>query len=144
VGGWRYCALLYEEIQNLVNDSLVLDPGFTTSAAMDQIINSNQITNEDGVTDSPWYWSGTPHIRQDGSGTSAVCLCFSRAMGYRNNGWLDVHGASTQRIDRKDGDFIVYNYVTDGYYFGSSPQGDAPLTNQAIDINTHDGLSLNI
>ncbi|MEW8383985.1 MAG: hypothetical protein AB2704_19200, partial [Candidatus Thiodiazotropha taylori] len=75
--------------------------------------------------DYPWFWSGTTHIRQDGSGSSAVYLCFGRAMGHMNNSWLDVHGAGAQRSDQKDGDFSAYTYVTDGYYFGISPQGDA-------------------
>jgi hypothetical protein len=100
-------------------------PSVTASAAIDPIFNSTQITNEDGVADYPWYWSGTTHIRQDGSGSSAVYLCFGRAMGYMNSSWLDVHGAGAQRSDRKDGDFSAYTYVDDGYYFGSSPQGDA-------------------
>ncbi|MES9972043.1 MAG: hypothetical protein ABW092_18570, partial [Candidatus Thiodiazotropha sp.] len=55
----------------------------------------------------------------------AVYICFGRAMGYMNSSWMDVHGAGAQRSDGKEADFSRYTYVTDGYYFGISPQGDA-------------------
>ncbi|MBW9269570.1 MAG: DUF1566 domain-containing protein [Candidatus Thiodiazotropha sp. (ex. Lucinisca nassula)] len=112
-----------KEMQSILDYSRA--PGVTASAAIDPIFNTTRITNEDGNEDYPWFWSGTTHIRQDGSGSSAVYLCFGRAMGYMNNSWLDVHGAGAQRSDQKDGDFSAYTYVTDGYYFGMSPQGDA-------------------
>ncbi|MEW8219979.1 MAG: DUF1566 domain-containing protein [Candidatus Thiodiazotropha taylori] len=112
-----------KEMQSILDYSRA--PSVTASAAINPIFNTTQITNEDGNEDYPWFWSGTTHIRQDGSGSSAVYLCFGRAMGYMNSSWLDVHGAGAQRSDQKDGDFSAYTYVTDGYYFGNSPQGDA-------------------
>jgi hypothetical protein len=38
---------------------------------------------------------------------------------------MDVHGAGAQRSDQKDGDFSSLTYVSDGYYYEPSPQGDA-------------------
>jgi hypothetical protein len=81
--------------------------------------------NEGGEVDYPWFWTGTTHIRSDGSGGSAVYLCFGRAIGYMNSTWMGVHGAGAQRSDTKEGEFSRYTYVTDGYYFAMSPQGDA-------------------
>ena len=47
------------------------------------------------------------------------------SMGYIGDEWIDVHGAGAQRSDRKGGDFSGYTYVSDGYYFEQSSQGDA-------------------
>ncbi|PUB79021.1 MAG: hypothetical protein DBO99_04965 [gamma proteobacterium symbiont of Ctena orbiculata] len=100
-------------------------PGATDSAAIDPVFNIAPIVNEGGESDYPWFWTGTTHIRSDGSGSSAVYLCFGRAMGYMNSTWMDVHGAGAQRSDGKEADFSRYSYASDGYYFDMSPQGDA-------------------
>lgn len=112
-----------KELQSLLDYSR--SPGTTASAAVDPVFLCTTITNEDGATDYPWYFSSTTHARQDGSGSTAAYVCFGRAMGYMNTQWMDVHGAGAQRSDSKVFDLTGYAYVTDGYYFTSSPQGDA-------------------
>ncbi|MCP4633841.1 MAG: DUF1566 domain-containing protein, partial [candidate division Zixibacteria bacterium] len=116
-----------KEMQSIVDYSRA--PDVTGSAAIDPIFNITEITNEAYSVDYPWFWTGTTHARDDGSGPGAVYICFGRAMGYFGppgmEEWIDVHGAGAQRSDQKDGNFSGYNYVPDGYYFGPSPQGDA-------------------
>ena len=112
-----------KEMQSIVNYSRA--PDATDSAAIDPVFNITQIINENMAIDYPWFWTGTTHVRSDGTGSSGVYICFGRAMGYMNGTWMDVHGAGAQRSDGKDGDFTRFTYVEDGYYFGMSPQGDA-------------------
>jgi hypothetical protein len=112
-----------KEMQSILDYSRA--PSATGTAAIDPVFNITQITNEDGMADYPWFWTGTTHIRSDGSAEEGVYICFGRALGYMNGNWLDVHGAGAQRSDRKDGNLGLYTYVTDGYYFAISPQGDA-------------------
>jgi hypothetical protein len=112
-----------KEMQSILDYSRA--PDATGSAAIDPVFNITQIINEGGQVDYPWFWTGTTHRRSDGSGRSAVYICFGRAMGYNMNTWMDVHGAGAQRSDGKDGNFSMYTYVSDGYYFAISPQGDA-------------------
>lgn len=112
-----------KELHSLVDYSQA--PGITGTAAIDSVFNITQITNEDGQPDYPWFWSSTTHARSDGNGSSAVYICFGRALGYEMGDWLDVHGAGAQRSDRKYADFSGYAYINDGYYFAMSPQGDA-------------------
>ncbi len=100
-------------------------PDATSSAAIDPLFNITEITNEGGEADYPWFWTGTTHVRADGTGSSGAYICFGRATGYVNTSWLDVHGAGAQRSDRKSGDFSGLTYEPDGYYFSQSPQGDA-------------------
>ncbi len=105
-----------KEMQNLVDYDR--GPDATGSAAIDPVFNITEITNEGGEVDYPWFWTGTTHLRADGSGASAVYICFGRALGYWNGEWQDVHGAGAQRSDSKLGD-------PDDYPFGHGPQGDA-------------------
>lgn len=100
-------------------------PDATGSAAIDPVFNITQITNEAGEIDYPWFWTGTTHVKSNGMGDAGVYICFGRAMGYMNGSWIDVHGAGAQRSDRKGGGFTGLTYVSDGYYFSQSPQGDA-------------------
>jgi arylsulfatase A-like enzyme len=101
-------------------------PGSSGTAAIDtNFFSCTQITNEGGQPDYPWYYTGTTHLRQDGSARAAVYLCFGRATGYFMGSWLDVHGAGAQRSENKVFDTAGYTYVPDGYYFTISPQGDA-------------------
>ena len=112
-----------KELQSIVDYSL--SPDSTGSAAIDPIFNVTQIINEAGNTDYPWYWSSTTHVKAGGEGDAAAYVCFGRALGYMMNAWIDVHGAGCQRSDPKDGDFSGYTFVSNGYYFPQSPQGDA-------------------
>jgi len=112
-----------KEMQSLLDYDRA--PDASNSAAIDPVFNITQITNEDGEADYPWFWTSTTHVRSNGSGIAGVYICFGRAMGYMNGEWLDVHGTGAQRSDQKGGDFSGYTYVSDGYYFAQSPQGDA-------------------
>lgn len=112
-----------KEMQSILDYSRA--PDATGSAAIDPVFNITKITNEQGEVDYPWFWTSTTHARSDGSGRSAVYICFGRALGYNRGAWMDVHGAGAQRSDQKDGDFRIYTYVPNGYYLAFSPQGDA-------------------
>lgn len=116
-----------KEMQSIVDYSR--GPDSTNSAAIDPVFNITEITNENGEVDYPWFWTSTTHARSSGDGPAAAYICFGRAMGYFGptgyEAWLDVHGAGAQRSDPKNGDFTEYYYEPDGYYFPSSPQGDA-------------------
>jgi len=112
-----------KELQSIVDYDR--SPDYTTSAAIDSVFDVTQITNEMGQVDYPWYWSNTTHISSDGQGRNAVYVCFGRGTGYMMGSWLDVHGAGCQRSDAKAGNFSGYTYISDGYYFGMAPQGDA-------------------
>jgi hypothetical protein len=112
-----------KEMQSILDYSRALDA--TNSAAIDPVFNITQITNEAGQADYPWFWTSTTHVRSNGDGSAGVYICFGRALGYMNNAWMDVHGAGAQRSDEKGGGFSGYTYVSDGYYFDQSPQGDA-------------------
>ena len=92
-------------------------PSYTNSAAIDEVFNVPQITDEAGETDYPWYWTSTTHY--DGPmPDKAVYICFGKALGYFMNEWQDVHGAGAQRSDYKEGD-------ASDYPEGHGPQGDA-------------------
>lgn len=112
-----------KEMQSILDYSRA--PDVTNSAAIDPIFHITQIVNEAGEVDYPCFWTGTTHVRSDGSGSAGAYVCFGRAMGYMQNAWMDVHGAGAQRSDPKGGDFGQYEYVSDGYYLFGSPQGDA-------------------
>jgi arylsulfatase A-like enzyme len=96
-------------------------PATTASAAINPIFNCTQITNEAGETDYPYYLSSTTFCSQTPTkGTNACYVSFGRAMGYMSvfGGWIDVHGAGSQRSDPKTGN--PADYPT-----GGGPQGDA-------------------
>jgi hypothetical protein len=108
-------------------------PDTTASAAIDPIFNCTSLTNEGGVTDFPWYWSGTTHAYYDGTGVWGACIPFGRAMGYENSTWNDVHGAGCQRSDPKGGSLSSYTYAApNGYYNTNAPQGDAVRINNYV------------
>jgi len=102
-----------KELQSIVD--YTRSPDTTGSAAINAIFSCTQITNEEGVADYPFYWTGTTLASWNGSGSAAAYIAFGRALGYMNSAWLDVHGAGAQRSDPKDG-------VPNPYGFG--PQGD--------------------
>ena len=103
-----------KELQSIVDYSR--SPGVTGSPAIDTSFNANQITNEAGEPDYPFYWTSTTHYGRIGGG-NAVYIAFGRALGFFQNEWMDVHGAGAQRSDPKTGD--PADFPT---YFG--PQGD--------------------
>ncbi|MFC1741138.1 DUF1566 domain-containing protein [Nanoarchaeota archaeon] len=104
-----------KELQSIVD--YTRSPDATSSAAIDPIFDTTDITNEAGKKDYPFFWTGTTHVNER-SADSAAYISFGRAMGYMNNVWLDVHGAGCQRSDPKSGD-------PDDYPTGHGPQGDA-------------------
>jgi hypothetical protein len=112
-----------KELQSIVDYSR--SPDATHSAAIDPVFNISQITNEAGETDYPWYWTSTTHLKANGMSDAAAYICFGRSLGYMNGAWIDVHGAGSQRSDQKRANFDRYTYVSDGFYFAQSPQGDA-------------------
>ncbi len=100
-------------------------PDTSNSAAIDEVFNCTQITNEGGEIDYPFYWSGTTHENwSNQSGGFASYVSFGRALGWMeeppmsgNHSLMDVHGAGAQRSDPKAGDPADYPY-------GNGPQGD--------------------
>jgi len=106
-----------KELQSLVD--YTRSPDTTTSAAIDPIFNSTQITNAAGQLDYPFYWSGTTFLRFDGSASAAVYVAFGRGLGSMDGtNVIDVHGAGCQRSDPKDGNAGDYPS------WGHGPQGD--------------------
>lgn len=117
-------------------------PKKTSSAAIDPIFNTTEITVEDGSKDYGYYWTSTTHKNTSAdNGTAAVYICFGEGMGFlpvREQGMspneiegmghssgtaddtyylTDVHGAGSQRSDFKVGDPADYPN-------GHGPQGD--------------------
>ena len=106
-----------KELQSIVDYQR--SPDTTGSAAIDSIFNASQITNEAGDADYPFYWSGTSHLRFDGTAFSAVYVAFGRGLGSMDGVTvIDVHGAGCQRSDPKYGDASEYPR------WGFGPQGD--------------------
>jgi hypothetical protein len=90
-----------KELQSIVD--YTRSPDTSDSAAIDPLFNVSEITNELGIKDYPFYWTGTTHIKSIGIGDMAAYISFGRALGYFNNRWTDVHGAGAQRSDPKSG-----------------------------------------
>ena len=112
-GDWRLPNV--KELQSIVD--YTRSPATSGSAAIDPVFDATAITNEAGAADFAFYWSGTTHASAAG-GSAAVYVAFGRSLGYMNGGWVDVHGAGSQRSDPKAGD--PADYPT-----GHGPQGDA-------------------
>lgn len=105
-----------KELQSIVDYSR--SPATTNSAAIHPLFNCTQIINEAGEADFPWYWSSTTHARMSSlSGSNAVYIAFGRSLG-NMNGWIDIHGAGSQRSDPKTGN-------PENFSDGHGPQGDA-------------------
>ncbi len=114
-GDWRLPNA--KELQSIVDYDRA--PDATGSAAIDPLFNVTGMTNEAGQADYPFYWTGTTHVRFDGSGTNAVYVAFGRGLGSLDGTTVvDVHGAGCQRADPKDGDPAAYPS------WGHGPQGD--------------------
>lgn len=102
-------------------------PATTNSAAIDPLFTSTQITNEGGQADYPFYWSSTTHIAYPGSVQFAAYMVFGRGLGNMDEfgGWIDVHGAGSQRSDPKTS-------VPADEVDGHGPQGDARRANNYV------------
>lgn len=89
-----------KELQSIVDYSR--SPATTKSAAIDPVFSSTKITDEAGKTDWGFYWTSTTHISTVNV-SDAVYIVFGRGMGYMQEygGWIDVHGAGSQRSDPK-------------------------------------------
>lgn len=106
-----------KELQSVLDYSR--SPDTTSSAAIDPLFNATMITNEAGLADYGFYWSGTTHANWTSNpGTNAAYMSFGRGLGYVDDVWTDIHGAGAQRSDPKSGD--ASDYPT-----GHGPQGDA-------------------
>ncbi|NNF22898.1 MAG: DUF1566 domain-containing protein, partial [Saprospiraceae bacterium] len=107
-----------KELQSIVD--YTRSPVSSNSAAINPIFDCTQITNEAGQNDYAFYWTSTTHANMSAnSGGAAVYVAFGRSPGNMNgNGWIDIHGAGSQRSDPKSGDPADY---ADGH----GPQGDA-------------------
>jgi len=101
-------------------------PATDGTAAIDPVFNCTGITDEEGGSDFPFYWSSTTHVNMSANnyGRWAAYLCFGTAYGYMTQPvppftttFMDVHGAGAQRSDPK------YDDGTD-YSSGHGPQGD--------------------
>ncbi|MBI5001171.1 MAG: DUF1566 domain-containing protein [Euryarchaeota archaeon] len=115
-----------KELQSIVD--YTRSPDTTISAAIDPLFTCTQITNEKGVADYPFYWTGTTHLstHPENSASAGVYVAFGRALGYMDpdgpgpasGSWVDVHGAGCQRSEFKQGNPADYPN-------GFGPQGDA-------------------
>lgn len=109
-----------KELPSLVDYSKT--PAADGVATIDSLFKSTSITNENGDTDFPFYWSGTTHATDGESdyGVAGAYVAFGRAMGYSEDldSWVDVHGAGAQRSDEKTWDGGDYST-------GDGPQYDA-------------------
>lgn len=105
-----------KELQSIVD--YTRSPATSNSAAIDPLFDCSQITNEAGQNDYGFYWSSTTHANMSNTpGGAAAYVAFGRSLG-NMNGWIDIHGAGSQRSDPKTGDPAEY---ADGF----GPQGDA-------------------
>ncbi|HCY86518.1 MAG TPA: DUF1566 domain-containing protein [Desulfobacteraceae bacterium] len=102
-----------KELQYIVD--YTRSPDTTNSAAIDPVFSATVITNEASQRDFAHYWTGTSLNDGPRPGSSAVTVCFGRAMGQMHGRVMDVHGAGAQRSDPKQGSSQI----------GRGPQGDA-------------------
>ena len=113
-GDWRLPNA--KELQSIVD--YTRSPDTTNSAALDAVFDATGITNEIGEDDYACYWTGTSHVREDGTAANAIYVAFGEGLGSMDGTTIiDVHGAGCQRSDPKDGDPGDYPAL-------SGPQGD--------------------
>jgi len=121
-----------KELQSIVDYTLSPDTTKPTSAAIDPVFNCTKIKNEAGNDDYPWYWAGTTHVSDKGTG-AGVYIAFGRALGWQLATTTatcytlyDVHGAGSQRSDPKTTDKIEKKGTacSGGTAYGHGPQGD--------------------
>ncbi|MCB1179286.1 MAG: DUF1566 domain-containing protein [Leptospiraceae bacterium] len=128
-----------KELNSIVDYSRAPDYATNSGPAINSIFTVSTITNEENISDYPWYWSSTTHIAcstssndcsTGDSGSAGAYQTFGRALGYYTNAVQDVHGAGAQRSNNKT---IALANSTAGasstsagngtfYYWG--PQGD--------------------
>ena len=115
-----------KELQSIVD--YTRSPDTTSSGAIDSLFSVSAITNEEGTTDQPYYWSSTTHKTNSGDGQAGAYVPFGRALGYFQSEVQDVHGAGAQRSNNKTnvsgtaGASSLTNSTGTFYYKG--PQGD--------------------
>ena len=68
-----------KELQSIVD--YTRSPDSTDSPAIDPLFDSSRITNENGQTDYPYYWTGTTHASAV-AGSAAVYIAFGRTAGW--------------------------------------------------------------
>ncbi|MGD8452781.1 MAG: DUF1566 domain-containing protein [Phycisphaerae bacterium] len=106
-----------KELESIID--YTRSPDTTDSAAIDPVFCATEIVNEAGESDYAFYWTGTTHLRFDGSADRGVYVAFGRGLGSMDGvNVIDVHGAGCQRGDPKDGDPEDYPQ------WGGGPQGD--------------------
>jgi len=112
-----------KELQGILD--YTRSPQTTGTAAVDTVFTCSAISDEDGGSDFPFYWSGTTHSNwTDAPGAFGAYVAFGSGYGWMQDPFppfdytfMDVHGAGCQRSDPKDGDPADYPY-------GNGPQGD--------------------
>lgn len=105
-----------KELQSIVDYTRC--PDTTNSAAINPVFDATPITDINGETNYPFYWTGTTHLDGMVLGEKAVYVAFDEALGYMNDEIMDVHGAGAQRSDPK------YGNKEDYPSYGHGPQGD--------------------
>jgi hypothetical protein len=108
-----------KELQSLVDYER--SPATTDSAAIDPLFHVQEIADEEGGKNYPFYWSSTTHANMY-NGANAVYVAFGEALGWMKKGsdkavLMDVHGAGAQRSDPKMG-------LSSDFPTGHGPQGD--------------------
>lgn len=129
-----------KELQSILD--YTRSPDKTSSAAINAVFSSTQITNEGGKADYPFYWTGTTHENtSQAPGGAAAYLSFGRALGWMKSPGAscytlyDVHGAGAQRSDPKSGSASNYplgTACTGGTAYGNGPQGDVIRVNNFV------------
>ncbi|MBN1522963.1 MAG: DUF1566 domain-containing protein [Spirochaetales bacterium] len=104
-----------KELQSIVDYSR--SPQTSNSAAIDPVFAISSITDPNGKTNYPFFWSSTTHLDGRDPESHAVYIAFGEAQGQMRGSVVDVHGAGAQRSDPKSGNPSDYPS-----YFG--PQGD--------------------
>jgi hypothetical protein len=111
-----------KELQALVD--YTRSPDTTASAAIDPLFSVTAMTDANGQTNYPYFWSSTTHLDGMNPGDYAVYIAFGEALGYMeappdsgNYQLMDVHGAGAQRSDPKTGNPADFPA-------GHGPQGD--------------------
>lgn len=129
-----------KELQSILD--YTRSPDKTSSAAINAVFSSTQITNEGGKADYPFYWTGTTHENlSQSAGGAGVYVSFGRALGWQKApgsscySLNDVHGAGAQRSDPKSGSAASYalgTACTGGTAYGNGPQGDVIRVNNYV------------